>query len=106
MPVYVRSDGRAAKARGNSVTTSAVAGITATEVKAGDAVALIMRGCMTGWSGLTPGTYLYLSSATAGVIVDAAPTGTGNVVVPIAYVWTPSTVELLLPLPTPPVALE
>jgi hypothetical protein len=104
-PVYVRSDGRVAKARANAVGTSAVAGITAHDVNAGDAVTLVMLGTMTGWSGLTPGAYLYLSAAVAGGIDSAAASGTGNVVVPLAFVWTPSTIELLLPVRGPLAAL-
>lgn len=104
-PVYTRSDGRVAKARANAVSTSGVCGITAHDVKAGDAVTLLMLGTMTGWSDLTPGTWVYLSSATAGVIDAAAASGTGNVVVCLGYVWTPSTIEFFLPVRGPLTAL-
>jgi hypothetical protein len=92
--VYVRSDGQVAKARANAVGTAAVAGFAAKTVAVGDAVTVVMYGSFTGWSGLTPGAVLYLSSATAGELDTAAP-ATGNYSVPVALAHTASEIELM-----------
>lgn len=97
-PVYVRSDGKVAKARGNAVGTATVLGLAAIGAAAGDSVTVVMRGSMTGFSGLTPGTALYLSSATAGELADAAPAGGGgNFAARVALAVTASEVEVTCP---------
>lgn len=94
--VYVRNDGRVAKANAAAAGTARVFGLTATAVRAGQTVTVVLRGQMTGFSGLAPGTYLWLSGTTAGELattaVAAAPT-------PIAYVTTASEIELMCPAP-------
>lgn len=101
MAIYVRSDGKYAKARANAVGTAKVFAIAATTVKAGDALTGLMRGCMTGFSGLTPGSTIYLSTATAGEMQDNVPSGTGNAIVPLGVAATASEIEFSLPFMTP-----
>lgn len=86
--VYRKTNGRAGLARGNAVGTAKVLGVATTSVAAGRPFEALHYGRFAGadLSAVNPGTTLYLSSATAGAIADAAPTGTGNVAVPIGSV--------------------
>ena len=86
--VYRKTNGRAAKARGNAVGTAKVVGIATAAAGQGDSFKALYRGRMVGHdvSGLNPGVTVYLSAATAGAIDGAAVTGSGNVVATLGTV--------------------
>lgn len=86
--VYRKTNGRAAKARGNAVGTAKVVGIATSDAVQGQPFEALFWGRLVGidLSALDPGTTVYLSAATAGAIDGAAVTGTGNVAVPIGTV--------------------
>lgn len=84
MLVYVKSDGLVWKATGASANAAAkVRGITLQAAAVGDAVSFYHDVTVRYGAGLTPGADLFLSGATAGLIVDASSTG-GSA--PIGYV--------------------
>ncbi len=80
--VYRKTNGKAAKARGNGVSTAKVVGIATSDAAAGQPFEALYHGRMVGYdlSGVNPGSTVYLSAATAGKIDGAIVTGTGNVV--------------------------
>lgn len=89
MPVYRKTNGKAARGRGNAIGTSKLVGIAlAAGVAGGPVIEALYQGPLFGidLSGMNPGTTVYLSSATAGKLTDTAPTGTGNVVVAVGTV--------------------
>jgi hypothetical protein len=85
--VYVASDGDVEQADADAAASAQATGIVisagqegATSFAAGDRLDVALPGAIvTGFSGLTPGTLLYVST-TAGKLADAAP-GSGD------YVW-------------------
>jgi hypothetical protein len=89
-PVYEKTNGRVAKARANAVTTAKACGIALNDANAGEPVTYGDDVRLAGFnlSAVDNGTTVYLSSATAGMVADAAATGTGNVVVPLGAVKT------------------
>lgn len=60
-----------------AATTEDAVGVTAKPARAGEAVTMVYMGHIAGFSGLTPGTKVYLSN-TAGAMANAA--GTASVV--------------------------
>ncbi|HEU0164942.1 MAG TPA: hypothetical protein VFQ54_07845 [Thermomicrobiales bacterium] len=87
--IYVKSNGRAAKARANAVGTAKIVGIATRAAAAGTPVTALYHGRYAGWylSGVDSNKTVYLSTATAGAIADAAATGTGNVVAAVGRVF-------------------
>jgi hypothetical protein len=67
MPVYIRSSGRVSPANAAAAGTSDVLGFASMSVAAGEALAVILRGRMTGWASMTPGTPVWLNDG-AGVV--------------------------------------
>lgn len=86
--VYLKSNGRVAKARANAIGTAKTVGFATSDANAGDTVEALWQGKLFGFdlSSVNPGTTLYLSTATAGAVQDTKPTGTGNVVFPVGSV--------------------
>lgn len=87
--VYVTSAGdTAALAQANAAATSRAAGIvvavadpalsTANTAADGDGITVCVYGPVYGFSGMTPGAIMYVSSGAAGAIVTGAPTGAGT----------------------------
>lgn len=91
-PVYVKSNGRVDKARANAIGTCTTLGfVRDTSISAAASGNIQFHGIITattgqwdavtgGSGGLTPGSYYYVSSATAGLLTTTAPTTTGDVV--------------------------
>jgi hypothetical protein len=80
--------GRAMAAQADDPATSVVVGIVVavgnegkTAAVAGEAVSVVLQGVVQGYSGMTPGSYVYLSAATAGAAADDA----GTVILGIAW---------------------
>ena len=78
--VYMASDGDVEEANASVAGTAyaigvvvSVPGVGATTAVAGDKVAVVTLGPVTGFSGMTPGDMLYQSD-TAGALADAAGT--------------------------------
>lgn len=88
MPVYRKTNGKAGIARANDTSTSKLVGIATTDATAGNAFEALHYGRLAGYdlSGVDPGETVFLSSAAAGTLADAAATGTGNTVVPVGTV--------------------
>ncbi len=87
--VYINSSGKAALARANATgTMQGLAGIATHSVGAGQPVEVMQFGALEGMgvSGAAYALPIYVSSATAGSLDDAAVTGTGNFAVPIGRV--------------------
>ncbi len=86
--LYRKANTRAGIARGNAVGTSKLLGVATSDASTGYPVECLYFGRIAGFdvSGLDTGTAVFLSAATAGAIADTAPSGTGNVVVPIGTV--------------------
>jgi hypothetical protein len=71
-PVLYDSDGKFIVADANGTGTLAVVGIAARTALAGEALTVVRRGRMSGWSNLpAPGAAVYVSN-TAGALSDAA----------------------------------
>jgi hypothetical protein len=112
-PVYKKSNGNGAIARANAVGTSKLFGIATESVGAGDTCSCMYHGGLAGLGvdAVDPGTIIYLSVTTGGLLADAAATGTGNVVVPVGVVdndTSPSQTKFVMidiQLTTAPVAL-
>lgn len=88
--VYRKTNGRAGLARGNAVGTAKVVGIATSDAVAGGAFEALIWGRLVGYGlgAVNPGATVYLSSATAGALADAAASGTGNVVAALGTVHT------------------
>jgi len=71
--VYIKSNGNGALAVGTTATPAAARGVASMSCAAGQAVAIITRGLFGGWTGMTPGTNVFVSD-TAGEAGDAAGT--------------------------------
>jgi len=86
--VYTAVDGDAAVARANAVGTAKVVGIATLAAGANSAFEALYHGGLTGFdlSAVNPGTTIYLSITTGGLLADAAAVGVGNVVVAIGTV--------------------
>lgn len=82
------ADATAKLARGNAVGTSKVSGVALNDAAVGEPLTIghYVKLAMDGLSGLDHGDTVYLSADTAGAIADAAPSGAGNVVVPVGSV--------------------
>lgn len=81
---YIKSDGKVWKSTGAAANAAAkVRGFAAIAAPVGEACTLIHDVIVQYGAGLTPGADLFLSGATAGLLVDAASTG-GTA--PIGYV--------------------
>lgn len=87
-PVYEKTNGRVAKGRANAVGTAKLVGVALNSVQPGRAVSCMYHGRIVGYdlASINPSTTVFLSSAAAGALADAAATGTGNVVVPVGTV--------------------
>lgn len=73
---YIKSDGTVWKSTGAAANAAAkVDGYAASATAVGEAVTLYKNVRVRYGAGLTPGTRLYLSGATAGTLADAASTG-------------------------------
>jgi len=85
--VYMASDGDVVATDANAAVTvegiglvvevPSIAGTSNTAAADQDAVTVVNKGPVAGFSGMTPGTILYVS-ATTGKITDVAPTGAGT----------------------------
>jgi hypothetical protein len=87
--VYLNTSGKVATARANATgTINGLVGVALNGGAAGDAIEVMIRGSVYGFtlSGMNTGTKAYVSSATAGALADTAVTGTGNFAVPIGTV--------------------
>lgn len=86
--LYRKTNTRAGIARGNAITTAKLLGIATSNAVAGYPVECLFWGRIAGFdlAAVDTGATVYLSAATAGNISDTAPSGTGNVVVPIGTV--------------------
>jgi hypothetical protein len=105
-PVYVKSNGAVDKARANALSTCTTLGIVRdTSISAAAAGNIQFFGIVTattgqwdavtgGSGGLTPGTYYYVSAATAGQLTSTAPATVGQVVK--EAIWAFSTTEALI----------
>ena len=78
---YFATDGDLEKADADAAASAVVRGIITstprtgvTDAVAGDRVDITVYGPVTGFSGLTPGAWVY-ASTTAGAVADAAPAG-------------------------------
>tara|TARA_R100000951_G_scaffold4057_2_gene5063 strand:- start:1198 stop:1677 length:480 start_codon:yes stop_codon:yes gene_type:complete len=94
--VYVTSTGQAALAKADTVTNASVLGIAVDTVSSGGILRINADGVYTGYSGLTPGDFRYLSVLTPGLLIsfsefaaelasvsiDAFLTNVGRVVTP------------------------
>lgn len=85
--VYVNASDKVAPARANAAGTTYAIGIVVsieggnTSAAAEQEVGVCVFGPVTGFSGMTPATpYTYVSSGTAGVFTQTAPTGGTNFV--------------------------
>ena len=83
---YVKSDGTAALAQADDVTTGPAVGIATHDAAIGEPVTLLHYGRLAGYTLGDPGTLVYLSEATAGALADAEPDGSGEFVQPIGRV--------------------
>jgi hypothetical protein len=70
--VYVGANGLIYKASAQNVTQASVGGVAIDGGSAGDLIRVNADGIYTGFSGLTPGQYQYLSITTSGSLVDYA----------------------------------
>jgi hypothetical protein len=68
--VYVTSAGLAANAQADSVTKASVAGIAADTVSTGGIVRINVDGIYSGYSGLSPGDFRFLSIVTPGSLIS------------------------------------
>lgn len=87
--VYINSAGKAALARGNALgTMQGLAGIATHNAGANQPVEVLSHGALEGMGvgALAYALPIYVSSATAGSLDDAAVTGSGNVAVVIGRV--------------------
>lgn len=83
---YVKSDGTAALAKADDVTTGPAVGIATHDAAIDEPVTLLHYGRLAGYALGTPGTLVYLSETTAGALADAAPDGNGEFVQPVGRV--------------------
>lgn len=90
-PVYVKSNGKGALADASAAPAAAARGIASMDTIAGRAVALITRGKVAGYSGMTPGADVFVSD-TGGELADAAGTVTTRVG------WSVSATEIYVEL--------
>jgi hypothetical protein len=89
---YIKSDGLVWKATGASANAAAkVRGMALLAAQVGEAVSLYHGVDVRYGAGLTPGADLFLSGATAGLIVDTASTG-GSA--PIGYVKNATVIHI------------
>lgn len=78
-PVFLDTNGKWAVSDANDTAADAVFGVATRTVAAGEALTVIRRGLMDGWSNLPAyGAPVYLSN-TAGALADAA--GTASIVI-------------------------
>ena len=68
--VYVTSTGQAALAKADTVTKASVLGIAVDTVSSGAILRINADGIYTGYSGLTPGEFRYLSILTPGLLIS------------------------------------
>lgn len=78
-PVYFDTNGKFAASDANVGTADAVFGIATRTVSAGEALTVVRRGLMDGWSNLPAYGAPVYASDTAGALADAA--GTASIVV-------------------------
>jgi hypothetical protein len=78
-PVYIDTNGKFAASDANVSTADAVFGIATRTVAAGEALTVVRRGLMDGWSNLPAYGAAVYASDTAGSLADAA--GTASIVV-------------------------
>lgn len=89
---YIKSDGLAWRSIGTAVNAAAkVRGFALAAASVGEAVTLVHDVNFNYGAGMTPGVDVFLSSAVAGAIADAASTG-GTA--PIGYVFDATRVHL------------
>jgi hypothetical protein len=93
--VYENSAGKVDLAKADAVGTAKCVGIALRTVGAGQAVSVLQRGTIAGFT--LSGAYasdVYVSAATAGSLDSAIITGTGNVVTPVGMVTSMSDADL------------
>lgn len=105
-PVYVKSTGNVDKARANAIGTCTTLGIVSdTSIGAAAGGNIRLFGIQTattgqwdavtgGAGGLTPGSYYYVSAATAGLLTTTAPTTVAELVKPAGFAI--STTEMMM----------
>lgn len=96
-PVYIKSDGTIdlASASSSSITVSAIGLAAATIAPAATGAVTFRRGAIvSGFSGLTPGSEVYLSKATAGTLVQTTAGFDANTDL-IAVGWAKSATEVI-----------
>jgi len=82
--VYISSADSVSPAIGTSASEAQGSiGFAMATVTATNPVSVRSEGIMSGFSGLTAGATYYLSTATAGAVQSATPTGSGNVVLKV-----------------------
>jgi hypothetical protein len=101
---YVKSDGKAWKAKANSTTTMPALLIAQAAVNLNASGNFMGYGYITnaGWA-FTPGAYLYVSEATGGLVTSTQPSTSGNQVQVVAIAvtatqiaWNPSPIVMEL----------
>ena len=89
--VYLKSDGKYWKAKGDAAATMPAIGLVTNTTVATDATGLfLLRGLFrySIWTFATPGEQLYVSGATAGLITSTKPVGSGKQVQVVGWVTT------------------
>lgn len=109
--VYKASDGDMNKTDANAAVSSEAAGMIIAvpqypmanvDAAVSEAITVVRRGIVGGFTGLTPGAKYYLSE-TPGVITDVEPAGAGTTwVKAVAEAW--SATELFIDVPMTPAA--
>jgi len=96
-PVYISAAGQVSPAVASSVATSKVVGLVNDASIASLASGNIrVAGVVNGLSGLVPGSVYYLDPVNAGKITLTAPTAVGQVVLPIGFALTSTSLELVI----------
>ena len=93
--VYISAADNVSKAiaSGGGAASRAVGLTTASAIDTAS-VDVQSDGIITGFSGLTAGDRMYLSAASAGLLVNSVPSGSGNTIVQIGYAKSASEVQL------------
>lgn len=96
--VYEYSDGKIFLAQGDSAATSTdwEMWVTLDTAGVGETVFVTNRGRAYGFSGLTKGTIMWLSTATAGEVTSTAPTTSGHQAVKVGKAHSASSVTVSL----------
>lgn len=92
--VYISGSGTVKKAQADAPATSYAIGFATATVADTNPVTVRKNGKLSGFTGLTPGARQYLSAATAGLITETLPTGTGNTIVQLGYALTSAIVDI------------